>query len=136
QQRLQAIHFLKRDIVGSLRALITAGGFVELLLRNQVVLKHLPRAAIFAVGVEEVGLRTLDRGNLFRVGGRQFTRSYAKLRANLANQTSLAIDFKLELLGIENDQRLILADSIALIGKHLGYTAFYLRAQGAFFQRV
>ncbi len=32
QQRLQAVHFLERYVVAGLRALITAGGLIELLL--------------------------------------------------------------------------------------------------------
>ncbi len=112
-----------------------AGGFVELLLRNQLALEHFLRAAIFAFGVEEVGGGAFDGGEFFWIGGRRIIGTDAELRAHLRHEAALAVDFKLQLLRIDQDERLAFFDVVADVGENLRDAAFDLRAQDAFFQR-
>ncbi len=118
----------RRDRVAGLRALEAAGGFVQLLLRNQLALEHFLRAGVFSVGVEEIGSGALDRGKFFRIGRRRIIRANAKLCAHLGDEATLAIDFILQLLGIDENERLAFLHVVADIGKNLRDAAFDLRA--------
>src|SRR5205823_8006890 len=118
-----------------LRALIAAGRFIELLLRNQVVIEHLTGARVLVVRIEEIGFSALHGSDFLGIRWGRFIGTNAELRTNLAHQSALTVHFELELLGIEDDQRLVLAYGVAYVREHLRHAAFHLRAQRAFFQR-
>ena len=135
QQGLQPVHFLQRHVVSRPGALKTAGCFVELLLRNQIVLIHLLRAAVFVVRVKKIRFRSLHGSKFFRVRRRRVIRADAKLRANLRHQSALPLHFKLQFLRIQRDQRLAFLHRVAHVGQHFVHSAIHLRTQRAFLQR-
>ena len=134
QQGLQAIDFLQCQIVGRLRALVAARHFVELLLRDQVVLEHFLGAAVLAIRIEQICLCALHRSHFSRIRGRRLVGSNAKLGANLAHQSLLTIHFELQFALVEQDQRLPLPYRVAHVHEHFGDDAFHLGAQRAFFE--
>jgi hypothetical protein len=99
-----------------------------------VVVEHLAGAAVLAVGVEEVGFSALDGGDFLGVGGRGIVGTNAELSAHLADETALAVNFKLQLLRVENDQWLIFFYGVADVGKDVGDASFDLRAEDALFE--
>ena len=118
QQRLQTVHFLQRHVVGGLRAVVAAGGFIELLLRNQLVLNiSWARLYFWSASKRSASARCTDAIFLGSVGAG--SGAHTELRANLLHDSALAIHFKLQFLGVEHDERLAFVDGVAHIRQHL-----------------
>src|SRR5262249_38171340 len=135
EERFEAIDFLKGHVVGSPCALAAAGGFIELLLRNELRGKHLLRAGVFSVGVKEICFGAFHGGDLFGVSRDRVIKADAELRPYLLDNASLALDLKFELLWVQHDQRLALGYRVADVSQDLRNASFHLCAKSAFFER-
>src|SRR5258707_10453013 len=86
---------------------------VKLLLRDQVILEHLLRARVFAVGIEEICFRALHRRDFLWIGRRRrIVWADTELSPYLPYLSALTVDLELQLLRIQNDERLLFLDCI------------------------
>ncbi len=99
-----------------------------------MILEHLLCARIFAVGIEEICFRALHRRDFLWIGRRRIVWADTELSPYLPYLSALTVDLELQLLRIQNDERLLFLDCITDVREHFRDTALHLRTKDAFFQ--